>query len=80
MNNLIYIVCNFDYRDISRELVLRDNFLYSFENEVKYRAFALPYLIVLIVFIFLTSQTRSEDVSLENEWLDFLSLGAKVAG
>ena len=49
--------------------------LYSFWKEVKLRVFALPYLLVLIVFfihlIFLTSQTSSEEVSLENEWLDF---------
>ena len=48
--------------------------MYSFENEVKYKAFALPDLLVLIVFIFLTRQTSSEDVSSENEWLGFLSL------
>ena len=76
MNNLIYIVCNFHYIDISRELVLRDNFLYSLEGS-KIQSFALPYLLILIVF-FLTSQTSSKDVSSENEWLDFLSLGVKV--
>ena len=46
----------------------------SFWKEVKYRAFALPYLFVLIVYIhliFLTSQTSSEEVSSENEWLNF---------
>ena len=48
--------------------------LYSFWKEVKLRVFALPYLLVLIVFIhpiFLTSQTSFEEVSSENEWLDF---------
>ena len=43
------------------------------------QSFALPYLLNLIVF-FITSQTSSEDVSSENRWLGFLSLGAKVAG
>ena len=48
--------------------------LYSFWEEVKLRVFALPYLLVLIVYIhliFLTSQTSFEEVSSENEWLDF---------
>ena len=46
----------------------------EFLKEVKFRAFALPYLLVLIVYIyliFLTSQTSSEDDSSENEWLGF---------
>ena len=53
---------------------LYTNVLYSFWKEVKLRVFALPYLLVLIVYIhlvFLTSQTSSKEVSLENEWLDF---------
>ena len=40
----------------------------------KIQSFALPYLLVLIVYIhlvFLTSQTSFEEVSSENEWLDF---------
>ena len=47
---------------------------YSFWKEVKLRVFALPYLLVLIVYIhliFLTSQTSSKKVSSENEWLNF---------
>ena len=57
--------------------------MYSFGKEVKYKAFAMLYLLNLIVYIyliFLTSQTSFEDVSSENEWLGFLSLGAKEAG
>ena len=78
VNNLIYIVCNFLYRETSGELVLGDNLLYSFEGS-KIQSFcsALP---THFDCIFLTSQTSSEDVSSENEWLGFLSLGAKVAG
>ena len=52
--------------------------MYSFEGS-NIQSFALPYLLTLIVF-FPTSQTSYEDVYSENEWLGFLSLGAKVAG
>ena len=58
------------------------SFVY-FLKEVQYKAFTLLYLlnlIVLYLYIFLTSQTSSEDDSSENEWLGFLSLGAKEAG
>ena len=61
----------------SQELVLRDDFCIVLK-EVKYRALlSLP---SRFDCIFLTSQTSSEDVSLENEWLDFLSLRVKVVG
>ena len=78
MNNLLYIVCNFLYKKNEVGSLLSDASFVQFCKEVKYRAFALPYLLILIVF-FLTSQTSSEDVSSENEWLEFLSPGAKEA-
>ena len=75
VNNLLYIIRNFLYTRISRELVLKDQLLYGSE-ESKYTKLcsALP---THFDCIFLTSQTSYEDVSLENEWLGFLSLGAK---
>ena len=53
--------------------LLTDNYC-KVLKEVKFKAFALPYLLVLIVYIyliFLTSQTSYEEVSSENEWLGF---------
>ena len=49
------MVCNFHYSEISQELVLKDNFLYSFEGN-KIQSFDLPYLLILIVFFLLAKQ------------------------
>ena len=83
MNNLIYIVFVIFSIYIYRELVLREsdghnkNFLYSFEGSKNTKlCSALP---THFDCNFLTSETRSEEVSSENEWLNFLSLGAKLA-
>ena len=77
MNNLLYIVCNFLYTDISGACSKRPTFLYSFKGSNTQLYSALP---THFDCIFLTSQTSSEDVSLENEWLGFLSLRVKEAG
>ena len=78
MNNFLSIICNFLSTEISRELVLKDQLLYSFE-ESNTQSFCFP-LPTHFDCIFLTSQTSSEDVSSENEWLGFSSLGVKEAG
>ena len=41
------------------------------------QSFALPYLLILIVFF--SNQTTSEDVFSEDEWLVFVFLGLKEA-
>ena len=56
VNNLLYIICNFLSTEISQEFVLRDQLLYSFE-ESNTQSFALPYLLILIVFFSLAKQT-----------------------
>ena len=55
VNNLLYIICNFLSTEISQEFVLRDQLLYSFE-ESNTQSFALPYLLILIVFFSLAKQ------------------------
>ena len=50
--------------------------VHVFSKKYTKRCFALP---TRFDYIFHSSQTTSEDVFLEDEWLDFLSLGWKGA-
>ena len=84
MNNLIYIyiyiVCN-SLKEGELGACSQTHLLYNFARNIFYRALPL-FLIYIFVFslFFLTSQTSSEEVSSENERLDFSFLGAKVVG
>ena len=82
MNNLIYfiiVIFIYIYIYISREpvLVREDRSFVQFYKEVKYRAFALLYLL-FFVFLF-GSQTTFEDVFPEDERLNLWFLGVKEA-
>ena len=67
MNNLIYIVCNFLYKG--------SIFIIYYviqKEEIYFRELALFFLHIFCFLVsFLSSQTSSEEVSSENEWLDF---------
>ena len=64
VNNLIYIVCNFLYKDIKYVIGRKKKYILQSICSV------FPGYICFLVS-FLTSQTSSEEVSSENEWLDF---------
>ena len=64
VNNLIYIVCNFLYKDIKYVIGRKKKYI------LQSIGFVFPGYICFLVS-FLTSQTSFEEVSSENEWLDF---------
>ena len=80
MNNLIDIIIVIFLINISREPVLGETteLLYSFKNEEKYRALlCFTFSLFLFYFLFLGSQTTSEDVFPEDERLNLWFLGVK---